>query len=108
MHTKVDVYRLNDVCTGYMLYRSPVGAVLHQEQYDVPCIAHSATKVTGILFKGSSCHNIFIVAIFLYCSIILPLLYCTLAKEGPWAVHLTLGQDWGMGRYSRYQYRVWT
>ena len=44
MHTKVDVYRLNDVCTGYMLYRSPVGAVLHQEQYDVPCIAHSATK----------------------------------------------------------------
>ena len=28
--------------------------------------------------------------------------YHTLAKEGPWAVHLTLGQDWGMGRYSRY------
>ena len=23
--------------------------------------------------------------------------YRTLAKEGPWAVHLTLGQDWGMG-----------
>ena len=25
--------------------------------------------------------------------------YHTLAKEGSWAVHLTLGQDWGMGRY---------
>ena len=24
-------------------------------------------------------------------------IYCTLTKEGPWAVHLTLGQDWGMG-----------
>ena len=31
--------------------------------------------------------------------------YCTLAKEGPWAVHLTLGQYWGMGRY---QYRIYT
>ena len=29
--------------------------------------------------------------------------YRTLAKEGPWAVDLTLGQDWGMGGYSRYQ-----
>ena len=28
--------------------------------------------------------------------------YRTLVKEAPWAVHLTLGQDWGMGRYSRY------
>ena len=35
-------------------------------------------------------------------------IYRTLAKEGPWVVHLTLGQDWGMGRYSRYQYRVYT
>ena len=26
-------------------------------------------------------------------------IYRTLAKEGPWAVHLTLSQDWGMGRY---------
>ena len=34
--------------------------------------------------------------------------YRALAKEGPWAVHLTLGQDWGMGRYSRYQYRIYT
>ena len=35
--------------------------------------------------------------------------YRTLVKEGPWAVHLTLGQDdWGMGRYSRYQYRIYT
>ena len=25
--------------------------------------------------------------------------YRTLAKEGPWAVHLTLDQDWGMGQY---------
>ena len=24
-------------------------------------------------------------------------IYRTLAKEGPWAVHLTLGQDWGVG-----------
>ena len=32
--------------------------------------------------------------------------YRTLAKEGPWAVHLTLGQDWGVGRYSRYQYCI--
>ena len=32
--------------------------------------------------------------------------YRTLAKEGPWAVHLTLGQDWGVGRYSRYQCRI--
>ena len=31
------------------------------------------------------------------------ILYRTLAKEGPWAVHFTLGQDWGVGRYSRYQ-----
>ena len=23
--------------------------------------------------------------------------YRTLVKEGPWAVHLTLGQDWGVG-----------
>ena len=35
-------------------------------------------------------------------------MYRTLTKEGPWAVHLTLGQDWGMGRYSRYQYHVYT
>ena len=35
-------------------------------------------------------------------------IYRTLAKEGPWAVHLTLGQDWGMGQYSRYQYHVYT
>ena len=35
-------------------------------------------------------------------------MYRTLMKEGPWAVHLTLGQDWGMGRYSRYQYHVYT
>ena len=34
--------------------------------------------------------------------------YSEHAKEGPWAVHLTLGQDWGMGRYSRYQHRVYT
>ena len=34
--------------------------------------------------------------------------YRTLSKEGPWAMHLRLGQDWGMGRYSRYQYRVYT
>ena len=34
--------------------------------------------------------------------------YRTLAKEGPWAVHLTLGQDWGMGRYSRYRYCIQT
>ena len=30
-------------------------------------------------------------------------MYHTLAKEGPWAVHLT---DWGMGQYSRYQYCI--
>ena len=35
-------------------------------------------------------------------------IYRTLAKEGPWSVHLTLGQNWGVGRYSRYQYRVYT
>ena len=35
-------------------------------------------------------------------------IYRTLAKEGPWAVHLTLGLDWGIGRYSRYQYRSYT
>ena len=34
-------------------------------------------------------------------------IYRTLTKEGPWVVHLTLGQDWGMGQYSRYQYRVY-
>ena len=34
--------------------------------------------------------------------------YRTLVKEDPWAVHLTLGQDWGVGRYSRYQYRIYT
>ena len=32
--------------------------------------------------------------------------YRTLAKEGPWVVHLTLGQDWRMGQYSRYQCRI--
>ena len=31
-----------------------------------------------------------------------------LQKEGLWAVYLTLGQDWGMGQYLRYQYRVYT
>ena len=35
-------------------------------------------------------------------------IYRTLAIEGPWAVHLTMGQDWGMDQYSRYQYRIWT
>ena len=34
--------------------------------------------------------------------------YRTLAKEGTWAVHRTLGRDWGVGRYSRYQYRIYT
>ena len=29
-------------------------------------------------------------------------------KEGPWAVHLTLGLDWGVGQYSRYQCRSQT
>ena len=33
--------------------------------------------------------------------------YCTLVKEGPWAVHLTLAHDWGMGRYSRYLCRIY-
>ena len=28
---------------------------------------------------------------------ILEIKYRTLAKEGPWAVHLTLGQEWGGG-----------
>ena len=31
---------------------------------------------------------------YIYCS--RTYIYCTLAKEGPWAVHLTLGQDWGI------------
>ena len=35
-------------------------------------------------------------------STIKEVIYRTLAKGGPWAVHLTLGQDWGVGRYSRY------
>ena len=26
-------------------------------------------------------------------------------KKGPWAVHLTLGLDWGVGQYSRCQCR---
>ena len=32
--------------------------------------------------------------------------YRSLAKKGPWAVHLTLGSDRGVGRHSRYQYSV--
>ena len=32
--------------------------------------------------------------------------YRTLVKEGPWMVHLTLGQNWGMGRYSKHQYCI--
>ena len=28
-------------------------------------------------------------------------MYHRLAKEGPWAVHLTLGSDWGVGGHSR-------
>ena len=27
--------------------------------------------------------------------------YRRLAKEGPWAVHLTLGSEWGVGGHSR-------
>ena len=35
--------------------------------------------------------------------------YRTLTKEGPWVVHLTLGHDWGMGRYSSmYHYHIHT
>ncbi len=30
-------------------------------------------------------------------------MYRTLAKKGPWAVHLTLDLNWGVGRYSRYR-----
>ena len=28
--------------------------------------------------------------------------YRTFATKGPWAVHLTLDLDWGVGRYSQY------
>ena len=35
-------------------------------------------------------------------------IYHTLAKEGPWAVQITLGQDWGMSQYLRYQCRILT
>ena len=31
-------------------------------------------------------------------------MYHSLAKKGPWAVHLTLGSDRGVGRNLRYQY----
>ena len=34
-------------------------------------------------------------------------IYRILTKEGPWAVHLTLGQAWGMGRYLRYQCHIY-
>ena len=33
-------------------------------------------------------------------------LYCSLTKEGPWAVHLTLVSERGVGQHSRYQYCV--
>ena len=33
-------------------------------------------------------------------------MYRSLVKKGPWAVHLTLGSDKGVGRHSRYQYSV--
>ena len=34
-------------------------------------------------------------------------MYCSLAKKGPWAVHLTLGSNWGVGQHSNYQYCVY-
>ena len=31
------------------------------------------------------------------------LIYRSLEKKGPWAVHLTLGSNWGVGQHSSYQ-----
>ena len=33
-------------------------------------------------------------------------MYRSLAKKGPWAVHLTLGSNWGVGQHLSYQYCV--
>ena len=33
-------------------------------------------------------------------NIVIIIKYCTLAKKGPWVVHLPLDLEWGMGRYS--------
>ena len=35
-------------------------------------------------------------------------IYRTFAKKGPWAVHLKLDLDWGMGRYLKYHYHSYT
>ena len=36
-------------------------------------------------------HSVAWVYLFMYVH------YCTFAKKGPWVVHLTLSQDWGVG-----------
>ena len=48
------------------------------------------------------CHRFFFFFFYCYC------IYCTFAKKGSWVVHLTLGLDWGIGWYSRYQGRSLT
>ena len=49
-------------------------------------------------------HNIANFGVRLYRLKLSYVIYRNLTKEGPWAVHLILGHDWGMGQYSRYQY----
>ena len=40
------------------------------------------------------------------CMYVYVCMYCSLAKMGPWVVHLTLGSNRGVGRHSSYLYCV--
>jgi hypothetical protein len=73
-----------------------------------------------IKVKVSTCHVLLLFptsgllyrALSMFCIISMNIpviiIYRALAKKGPWAVHLTLYLNWGVGRYSRYQCRSYT
>ena len=74
---------------------------------NLPEINHVDIQLISIIYTANNstemqCHDK--AWLFCYTCGWIKQFHCrTLAKEGPWAVHLTLGLDWGMGRYSRYQ-----
>ena len=58
---------------------------MHIDTHSVTYLMHAKiTHSTYIISSSTMCYNYNVN-------------YCTFSKEGPWAVHLTLGQDWGGG-----------
>ena len=85
-------HTLGNMLAGTFKANSSLMFIHHLEKY-----VHVHVRIYSVLL---------LLAIHLCTGASILYLYCTITKEGPWVVHLTLGQDWGRGRYSRYQCRI--